>query len=39
VDKFLEVAERMMLRRQVTLEEPMRHQLRTAFAERWAVDA
>jgi hypothetical protein len=39
VDKFLEVAERMMSRRQVALEEPMRHQLRTAFAERWAVDA
>ena len=39
VDKFLEVAERMMSRRHVTLEEASRQQLRTAFAERWTVES
>ncbi|MDB4883690.1 MAG: hypothetical protein JWL95_2456 [Gemmatimonadetes bacterium] len=39
IDKFLEVAERMMARRHVALDEPAKQQLRTAFDERWAVDA
>jgi UDP-N-acetylglucosamine diphosphorylase / glucose-1-phosphate thymidylyltransferase / UDP-N-acetylgalactosamine diphosphorylase / glucosamine-1-phosphate N-acetyltransferase / galactosamine-1-phosphate N-acetyltransferase len=39
MDKFLDVAERMMARRQVPLEEGTRTQLRAAFERRWAVDA
>jgi UDP-N-acetylglucosamine diphosphorylase/glucosamine-1-phosphate N-acetyltransferase len=39
VDKFLEVAERMMARRHVTLSESMRRQLRAAYDTRWSVDA
>jgi hypothetical protein len=39
VDKFLEVAERMMARRHVTLSDSMRRQLRTAFDTRWSVDS
>jgi UDP-N-acetylglucosamine diphosphorylase/glucosamine-1-phosphate N-acetyltransferase len=38
VDKFLEVAERMMARRQVELNDGMRAQLTRANAERWAVE-
>jgi hypothetical protein len=39
VDKFLEVAERMMGRRHVTLSDPMRRQLRAAYDARWSVDS
>jgi UDP-N-acetylglucosamine diphosphorylase/glucosamine-1-phosphate N-acetyltransferase len=39
VDKFLEVAERMMGRRHVTLSDPMRRQLRAAYGARWSVDS
>jgi UDP-N-acetylglucosamine diphosphorylase/glucosamine-1-phosphate N-acetyltransferase len=39
VDKFLEVAERMMARRHVTLDDGMRGQLQAAYAQRWSVDA
>jgi UDP-N-acetylglucosamine diphosphorylase/glucosamine-1-phosphate N-acetyltransferase len=38
VDKFLEVAERMMARRHVTLSESMRRQLRAAYDGRWSGD-
>ena len=38
VDKFLEVAERMMARRHVTLEDGMRAQLEAAYARRWSVE-
>jgi UDP-N-acetylglucosamine diphosphorylase/glucosamine-1-phosphate N-acetyltransferase len=38
VDKFLEVAERMMARRQVELNDGTRAQLTRANAERWAVE-
>ncbi|MEO6526668.1 MAG: putative sugar nucleotidyl transferase [Gemmatimonadaceae bacterium] len=38
VEKFLEVAERMMARRHVALEESMKQQLRAAFATRWTVE-
>ena len=34
-DKFLDVAERMMARRHVTLSEPMRRQLLASYAARW----
>jgi UDP-N-acetylglucosamine diphosphorylase / glucose-1-phosphate thymidylyltransferase / UDP-N-acetylgalactosamine diphosphorylase / glucosamine-1-phosphate N-acetyltransferase / galactosamine-1-phosphate N-acetyltransferase len=34
-DKFLDVAERMMARRHVTLSEPMRQQLLASYAARW----
>jgi len=37
VDKFLEVAERMMSRRHVTLEDGMRDTLMVAFSARWTV--
>jgi UDP-N-acetylglucosamine diphosphorylase/glucosamine-1-phosphate N-acetyltransferase len=36
-DKFLEVAERMMARRHVTLTEGMRRQLRASYAARWTA--
>jgi UDP-N-acetylglucosamine diphosphorylase / glucose-1-phosphate thymidylyltransferase / UDP-N-acetylgalactosamine diphosphorylase / glucosamine-1-phosphate N-acetyltransferase / galactosamine-1-phosphate N-acetyltransferase len=39
VDKFLEVAERMMARRHVALTEGMRAQLQRAYDRRWTVDA
>ena len=39
VDKFLEVAERMMGRRHVTLSDAMRRQLRAAYDGRWSVDS
>jgi UDP-N-acetylglucosamine diphosphorylase / glucose-1-phosphate thymidylyltransferase / UDP-N-acetylgalactosamine diphosphorylase / glucosamine-1-phosphate N-acetyltransferase / galactosamine-1-phosphate N-acetyltransferase len=39
VEKFLEVAERMMARRHVPLDEGMRAQLAAAYAHRWPVDA
>jgi UDP-N-acetylglucosamine diphosphorylase/glucosamine-1-phosphate N-acetyltransferase len=39
VEKFLEVAERMMARRHVPLEDGMRVQLRAAFEGRWEVEA
>jgi UDP-N-acetylglucosamine diphosphorylase/glucosamine-1-phosphate N-acetyltransferase len=39
VEKFLEVAERMMARRHVTLSDSMRRQLRAAYDTRWSVDA
>jgi UDP-N-acetylglucosamine diphosphorylase / glucose-1-phosphate thymidylyltransferase / UDP-N-acetylgalactosamine diphosphorylase / glucosamine-1-phosphate N-acetyltransferase / galactosamine-1-phosphate N-acetyltransferase len=38
VDKFLEVAERMMARRHVELEDGMRVQLQRAYERRWTVD-
>ena len=37
VEKFLEVAERMMARRHVQLEDGMRAQLARAFERRWSV--
>jgi UDP-N-acetylglucosamine diphosphorylase/glucosamine-1-phosphate N-acetyltransferase len=37
VDKFLEVAERMMARRHVELEDGMRAQLRRVYERRWTV--
>jgi UDP-N-acetylglucosamine diphosphorylase/glucosamine-1-phosphate N-acetyltransferase len=37
VDKFLEMAERMMARRDVVLEDGVREQLRRAHAEKWTV--
>ena len=39
VDKFLEVAERMMARRHVQLGEPMRAQLTRAHELRWSADS
>jgi UDP-N-acetylglucosamine diphosphorylase/glucosamine-1-phosphate N-acetyltransferase len=39
VDKFLEVAERVMARRHVTLSDAMQRQLRTAYDTRWSVDS
>jgi UDP-N-acetylglucosamine diphosphorylase / glucose-1-phosphate thymidylyltransferase / UDP-N-acetylgalactosamine diphosphorylase / glucosamine-1-phosphate N-acetyltransferase / galactosamine-1-phosphate N-acetyltransferase len=39
VEKFVDVAERMMSRRHVELGDDMRRQLRAAFDARWAVDA
>jgi UDP-N-acetylglucosamine diphosphorylase/glucosamine-1-phosphate N-acetyltransferase len=39
VDKFIEVAERMMARRHVTLSDSMRRQLQAAYATRWSVDS
>ncbi|HEV7991633.1 MAG TPA: putative sugar nucleotidyl transferase [Gemmatimonadaceae bacterium] len=38
VDKFLEVAERMMARRHVALDDAMRAQLQQAFDERWRAE-
>ena len=38
LDKFLEVAERVMLRRQVTLSDRMRQQLSASHSERWVVE-
>ena len=38
VDKFLEVAERMMSRRHVALDDGMRGQLQAAYAQRWSAD-
>jgi UDP-N-acetylglucosamine diphosphorylase/glucosamine-1-phosphate N-acetyltransferase len=37
VDKFLEVAERMMARRHVTLSDGTRRQLRASYAARWTA--
>jgi UDP-N-acetylglucosamine diphosphorylase/glucosamine-1-phosphate N-acetyltransferase len=37
VDKFLEVAERMMARRHVTLSDGARRQLRASYAARWTA--
>jgi UDP-N-acetylglucosamine diphosphorylase/glucosamine-1-phosphate N-acetyltransferase len=39
VDKFLEMAERMMARRDVVLEDGVREQLRRAHAEKWTVES
>ena len=39
VDKFLEAAERMMARRNVTLDDRMRAVLERAYAARWSVEA
>lgn len=39
VDKFVQVAERVMARRQVTLTPRGRRQLEAAFAARWSVDS
>ncbi|MEO8563299.1 MAG: putative sugar nucleotidyl transferase [bacterium] len=39
VEKFLEVVERMMARRHVTLDDAMRAQLEASYAHRWPVDA
>jgi UDP-N-acetylglucosamine diphosphorylase/glucosamine-1-phosphate N-acetyltransferase len=39
VDKFLEVAERMMARRHVTLGDAMRTQLTRAHEQRWSVES
>jgi len=39
VDKFLEVAERMMSRRHVALADGMRGTLQVAFSARWSVGA
>jgi hypothetical protein len=36
-DKFLDVAERMMARRHVTLSEGMRRQLSASYAARWTT--
>jgi UDP-N-acetylglucosamine diphosphorylase/glucosamine-1-phosphate N-acetyltransferase len=36
-DKFLDVAERMMARRHVTLDDAMRRQLRASYAARWTA--
>jgi UDP-N-acetylglucosamine diphosphorylase/glucosamine-1-phosphate N-acetyltransferase len=36
-DKFLDVAERMMARRHVTLTDGMRRQLRASYAARWTA--
>ena len=38
VDKFLDVAGRMMARRHVTLTDAMRTQLRASYAARWRAD-
>jgi UDP-N-acetylglucosamine diphosphorylase/glucosamine-1-phosphate N-acetyltransferase len=38
VDKFLEVVERMMARRQVTLDDGMRAMLERAHGARWSVE-
>jgi UDP-N-acetylglucosamine diphosphorylase/glucosamine-1-phosphate N-acetyltransferase len=38
IEKMLEVAERMMFRREVTLDEAMKRQLRASFDARWTVD-
>jgi len=37
-EKFLEAVERMMARREVTLEDGMRAQLQLAFERRWTVE-
>ena len=37
VDKFLEVAERMMARRHVTLSDGMRRQLQASYGARWSA--
>jgi UDP-N-acetylglucosamine diphosphorylase/glucosamine-1-phosphate N-acetyltransferase len=37
VDKFLDVAERMMARRHVSLTEPSRQQLRASYDARWTA--
>jgi UDP-N-acetylglucosamine diphosphorylase/glucosamine-1-phosphate N-acetyltransferase len=39
VDKFLEVAERMMARRHVGLDDGMREQLRASHAARWSEES
>lgn len=39
VEKFLEMAERMMARRDVVLEDGVREQLRRAHAEKWTVES
>ncbi len=39
VEKFLEVAERMMARRHVTLTDSAREQLLASYASRWRFDA
>lgn len=39
VEKFLEVAERMMARRHVTLTDRARQQLLASYAKRWRFDA
>ena len=39
VDKFLQVAERMMARRQVTLDDGMRAMLERAHGARWSVES
>jgi UDP-N-acetylglucosamine diphosphorylase/glucosamine-1-phosphate N-acetyltransferase len=39
VEKFLEVAERMMARRHVTLSDDARSQLLASYTNRWSVDA
>ncbi|PYP77736.1 MAG: hypothetical protein DMD35_14035 [Gemmatimonadetes bacterium] len=39
VDKFLEVAERMMARRNVAMGDGMRTQLERAHSERWSVES
>ena len=38
IDKFLVVAERVMSRRHVTLDERGRSHLRRAFARRWSAE-
>jgi hypothetical protein len=38
VDKFLEVAERMMARRHVPMDEGTRTQLRAAHTRRWTEE-
>ncbi|HEU4721607.1 MAG TPA: putative sugar nucleotidyl transferase [Gemmatimonadaceae bacterium] len=39
VDKFLEAAERMMARREVTLDDGMRAMLARVYDERWSVES
>jgi len=39
IDKFLEAAERMMARRNVTLDARMRVVLERAYAARWSVES
>ena len=38
VDKFIEAAERMMARREVTLDDSMREMLKRAHGARWSVE-
>jgi hypothetical protein len=39
MDKFLQVAERMMARRHVTLSDSARRQLRASYERRWRFES